>query len=339
MKNILIILLLLITCYYCFPEVYALKENKYTRQIEVIRKYYLQIIKDSQNAIEIPAMLNSLGSTNWQVIKSSEFSYSEKPDKIEIVVDNEKSLMRYYKITWSNPKSEKIEITQKINVELSFFCTLYTKATIPYSKDILKKYSDFLITNEKINLNDKQTIKIYNGIVGKSEKAEEMVEMVLDCIETNISVNFNSYETISTLACSVLRKLGIPTNIVSAKKIGNENKTYFIEVYFPDTGWVFYRPFSSRGYIINNFLILFGDFYKLNDKWYTGYNSNESEINSYPLAQIDKSKILRKQPIGIFYDGALVKEESPPSTIKCRFESINEIVNNMDIKPGVREFK
>ena len=55
----------------------------------------------------------------------------------------------------------------------------------------------------------------------------------------------------SKVACIMLRKLGIPTEIVQAKFIGSEGGHSFVETYFPDAGWIFYDPSNITRRFLN----------------------------------------------------------------------------------------
>ena len=85
-------------------------------------------------------MLSYEGMTNSQLILSSDFQYSEKPDEIKIISDDLGMPRKYYELTWHTPASDKITVTQTLEVEINRMNVLYTKAEYPYSTDMKKKF-------------------------------------------------------------------------------------------------------------------------------------------------------------------------------------------------------
>ena len=63
-------------------------QNPAHRQLVVTRYYEITVQKGKPSVAEIPALMSFWGATNWQVVKSSKFNYSEEPNDIKITSDN-----------------------------------------------------------------------------------------------------------------------------------------------------------------------------------------------------------------------------------------------------------
>ncbi|MCK4797714.1 MAG: transglutaminase domain-containing protein [Spirochaetes bacterium] len=264
-KIILIVMsLMILSSLSILAKTCAIQDKVRKRTLKIIREYEILVTKGSPSVALVPALMSFWGATNWQVINSSDFQYSENPDNITIKSDNRGMHRKYYELTWNSPKSNKIVVKQTLDVELTCINTLYTNAKLPYSDEVKKRFAESLVPDEKkeINPNIPQFAPICDEIIKKSDYAEEVVELVCDWINENISFKSKQKSVqialaqqkgnctaMSKIACAMLRKIGIPTEVVSGKFIGSDGGHDFIEVYFPDAGWVFYDPSNiSRGF-------------------------------------------------------------------------------------------
>ena len=181
--------------------------------------------------MKIPAMMSFWGATNQQVILSSKFSYNVKPDKITVTADNLGMPRRNYVLRWNAPDVSKITVKQELLVEISCNNTLYTAAKLPYSEEILKRFAFSLGKEKNIDPEDKNLEPVCQNIIKKAKRAEEAVELVCDWVNDNIEftsgTDYGSAETFTTrkgncntmsrLACAMVRKIGIPADIVGAE--------------------------------------------------------------------------------------------------------------------------
>jgi hypothetical protein len=342
-----------------FGETYTAQFKKYDRKLQVARHYEVPAEAGKPVRAIIPAMMSFWGATNWQVVKTSTFQYSEEPDDVKITTDNQGELRRNYQLTWKSPKSDKITIQQTMDVELTFSNKLSTTATLPYSDDILKRFSASLVTDEKqgINADNKDLDPICKQILRRARTAEAAVEGVCDWVNENIKFvkgkrtsdeafaqKQGSCTPMSLLACAMLRHMAVPAEVVTAKFIGGDGGHAFIEVYFPDAGWVFYDLSNwNRGFKSLDCLVCPGFAYRIvkpgNTQWVNGYFCQEKDEMPYPEDDLVKSsKLIRKPPTGSKVLSASVFPRKTPASIKVRQRPIRELLLDTEIPPGPRPY-
>jgi hypothetical protein len=303
-------------------------------------------------------MMSFWGETNWQIIKSSAFTFSEKPDNMEITSDNNGMPRRYYKMTWNAPKTEKITVAQTMEVELTFFSTLYTSAKLPYSENLLKRFPLSLGADagDGINPANPDLGPVCDRIVKRSKTAEEVVEGVCDWISENIKFTDGRRTSdealaqrkgnctpMSRLACSMLRRIGIPAEMVYAKGIGSEGGHAFIEVYFPDAGWIFYDLSNlSRGFKSLDCLMTTGWAYLSGTPekadWTDGHFCEEQDVVPFVDQSKKTAQLIKKSPEGYKVVSVSVIAGKPPSSVKMRQRPLRELILDMTVSPGQREY-
>ena len=116
-----------------------------------------------------------------------------------------------------------------------------------------------------------------------------------------------------------------------------------MEVYFPDSGWVFYDLSNSqRGFRKPNSIIGCGYSYLLKvgqkSDWVRGYHLIEKDMKPYNPDFLTYKKPLRKAPKNKNVLGVVVKKISPGSYEKVRHRPIRELIMNADIPPGPRKY-
>jgi hypothetical protein len=332
-------------------------KNPAYRKLVVTRHYEIVVQKGKTSVAEIPAMMSFWGATNWQVIKSSKFEYSEEPNRVEVTSDNFGMPRRYYKLIWDAPKSDKITVEQKMDVQLAYFNNLYTMATLPYSEDVKKRFSDSLKADkqEGIDPNNPELGPICEKIVNNLRDAEGVVERVCDWINENIKFEkgertsnealaqkLGSCTPMSRLACAILRRIGIPAEMVSAKFIGSEHGHTFIEVYFPDAGWVFYDLSNwNRGFKSLDCLITVGWGYKFGIPgkmtWANGYFCTEKDIIPFvdqTMKYVRHNVKLPPRETGHSNNNIIgvnhIRAEMPP-IVKPRQQPLRELIMDLTI--------
>jgi hypothetical protein len=339
-------------------ETYALQDKSCQRKVRVVRHYEIVAQKGKPTVAALPALMSFWGETNWQLVKSSRFTYSEQPDKTEITADNLGQPRRYYQMTWNAPKADKITVEQTMDVELTCFNTLYTSATLPYDDGVLKRFPNSLGADEKegINPNNPALGPICDQITKRSHSAENTVEGVCDWINENIKFvkgqrtsdealaqRQGSCTPMSKLACSMLRRIGIPAEMVDAKFIGKDSGHAFIEVYFPDAGWIFYDLSNwNRGYKSLDCLMTVGWSYRSGTPgktdWIDGYFCVETDAAPYSDRSEIVSGLIRRSPQGKKICSAIVFAQHPPSSAKPRQRPLRELMLDITIPPGQREY-
>jgi hypothetical protein len=328
--------------------------------MKVMRDYELAITPHQVNIAEIPAMISFRGATNEQAIESSEFAYSVKPDKIEIASDDLGMPRKYYKLTWTNPGVDKIQVTEKMIVCLTTRNRLPTSAKLPYPKAVRTTFASYLEEDKdgKIDPNNPEFKKACNTIRKKNAYAEDVVEAACDWINDTVKYDGRShYESNpilenkkgdsysqSKLACMMIRRLGIPCDIVHNKFIGKENGHYCIEVYYPDAGWVFYEIcHRQRGFRTLDYLAGTGRAYRIQSpgqstKWVNGLFCKEEDMVDYKAAVKDPNNVLRSAPKASTL-GVMVTHTPVPPKMEVRQEPIRELLLDLSYPPGDEKLK
>lgn len=362
-----------LTVLFCVPGIsqaraaYNILQSPSRRNLIVTRRYEITVEKAKPSITEIPALMSFWGSTNWQVVKSSKFEYSEQPNDITITSDNLGMPRRYYKLTWNAPGSDKITVVQKMNVQLVYFNNLYTTAKLPYSDDLKQRFADSLKADTKQGIDPDNELlgPICEHIVNNSTDAEKVVEGVCDWINENIEFEKGqrtssealndrkgSCTPMSRLACAMLRRIGIPAETVSAKFINGNSGHTFIEVYFPDAGWVFYDLSNwNRGFKSHDCLMTVGWNYKSgtpgNMKWTDGYFCEEKDAGSFvdrSMDSVKKNRAKRRKANNnkhSILDNIVVVRRirtEAPSIVKPRHKPLKELVMDLSVPPGHRDY-
>jgi hypothetical protein len=299
------------------------------------------------------------GATNWQIVKSSEFYYSQEPDKIKVTADDRGMPRRYYKLTWNSPEEDIIRIKQTLRVQLVCMNTLFTKAQLPYSDEVLKRFSSSLGSDKKdgINPTNPQLEKICSQILKQAGKnAEDAVELVCDWINDNIEFERGqrtsdealaqkkgSCTPMSKLACAMLRRMGIPAERVSGKFINGDSGHSFIEVYLPDAGWLFYDLSNwNRGFKSLDCILTAGWSYRAGtpqfERWIDGYFCRESDVTPFREFPLKSQKCIRQTPLRTIVAGVSVVRSAAPSSVKKRDIPLCQLILDLDIPPGPREY-
>jgi hypothetical protein len=326
------------------------------RKVTIVRTYSIPAVGGKKTVAAVPALISFWGATNQQVIVDSSFTYSVNPDNIAVTADDLGMKRRNYELTWESPAAGTITVTQKLTVELSRAAMLPTVAKLPYPEEVSTTYASSLASTKTVNLDNEALDGIVKAVKGKNPWAEETVELVCDWVNDNIkfqsgapgdsdAVLKNKYgncEGMSNVACAVLRKMGIPAETVTATFLGG-NGHGFIEVYFPDAGWVFYdlsngnRGFKSLDCLLTaGWGIRVGD--GIQDRWIEGSFLATSDASAYKEDDRLGSK-LRAGPKKENVVGAKVVHVKPPVQMKVRRWPINSLIMDLTVPPGKRAYR
>jgi hypothetical protein len=338
-----------------FAATYAPGKNILNRKIRVVREYEIPVEKGKKAEAAIPALMSFRGATNEQIIQSSEFYYSIEPNKIDVTADNLGMPRRNYELTWNAPMTDKIIVRQTMIVSLRAKTKLFTEARLPYSDDIHRRFAASLGKDSDINPDNPKLEAICGPIARKAKYAEEAIEDVCDWINENVTfragLEYNSDELLehkqgsctpmSSLACAMLRRMGIPAESVVGKFIGSNKGHCFIEAYLPDAGWVFYDPTNhERGFKTPDCILTSGWAIRVRtgggkSRWIDGYFSKEKDLGRYEEKYHLNSKPVRKTPANQTVLGATVVSEPPPKSIKIREQSIRQLIMDVNIPPSI----
>jgi hypothetical protein len=351
-------LLVAAVCVLCWqqarPATFAPGRTNDSRKVAITRTYTFPVAKGTKVVAAVPALMSFWGATNQQVILESQFTYSTQPDSIQITADDRGQCRRNYELTWNSPQTDSITVTQKLKVELNCTGVLKTAAKLPYPKELLDTYASSLDKSDKINTSNPALDPVVKEIAGKSLFAEDTVEMVCDWVNNNIKFKKGSpadsdatlknmaasCSGMSNLACAILRKMNIPAETVSANFIGGGGHA-FIEVFFPDAGWVFYDLSNcNRGFKSLDCLLTAGYSFRVgdghNDKWYEGDFLDVKDAAPYKEDDALKAKI-RPQPKEDVA-GATVTHAKTPDATKVRLIPLSKLIMDLDIQPGKRDY-
>lgn len=327
-------------------KTFALQKDWCQRKLHVVRHYEIAATPGQATVAMIPALIGFLGQTNWQVIKSSKFNFSEMPNSSELGSNNLGMPRHNYKLIWNSPKFKTITVEQNLDVEITWFGSLYTSAKLPYDAGTLQRYAASLGADAKegVDPNNSDVISISKKIAGGANKAEEIVEDVCDWVNDNIEFakgkrsmeealkqRKGSCTPMSKLACSMLRHLGIPCEVVEAKFIERKNGHAFIEVYFPDAGWIFYDLSNwNRGFKSLDCLMAVGWAYQsgsLNQlDWTDGNFCEEKDTAPFPEKSEEAFKVIRSFPRTLDVKSVRVLDGPAPATVQIRRRSLKEMI-------------
>jgi hypothetical protein len=343
-----------------YGQTYSFKPSVARRQLNVVRAYDINLTPGKQNTVFIPAMMSFYGATNEQVILSSDFEYSVKPDAVEITADNLGMPRKNYRLTWNNPTVSTVNVRQLMKVSLLCRNKLCTKAPYPYPADVLETYKAYLKADpeEQINPDNVQLSSVCQVIAAQSSTAEDAVERICDWINDNVAfesgTRYGSDEAFQTrkanctsmskLACAMLRNMQIPCAVVSAKFIESSSGHGFIEVYFPDAGWVFYDLSNwERGFKSLDCLMTVGWAYRKQvdgqrGQWVDGYFAEEKTIGTYADPQAIRTQAIRNTPKTKDVLGVRVAPMDTPASIRIRRRPLQELILDASVVPGVRDY-
>jgi hypothetical protein len=348
-------------------------------RIKVVRKYRILVMPNQVNVAEIPAMFSFTGATNEQAIESSVFTFSVPPDMAQVRFRSYNQVARkVYHLVWKNPAAITIEVKQEMVVTLTARNKLCTQAKLPYSAEVYEKFKDYLYQSKDCDINPNnpaldsicprmaQTIIHFTGnsesasISSSDSKnvvfgsyAELMVSKMCDWIADNLEWRKgegcsadkaleqrygNSY-ALSCVACSILRKMLIPCDVVRGTYVGGSNY-YFIEVYYPDAGWVFYDVASpTRGFMTLDCVATACKDYciqsdpKKDFEWVDGHFFDSWDIGKYVEPEAVMKKALRDTPAKKEALSVMVMHGPVPTGLPVRQEPLRNLALDPNTMP------
>jgi len=225
----------------------------------------------------------SFGSATYnQFIKSFKLEFSQKPDKRKKQVDQHGNKIVW--VEWRYPK-QPIKITLSLTaINRTKLNPLRTRAEFPL-EDISADVKPYLTSSKQAPSRDRQIIDKARQLTAGAESEFDAVQMILSWVVDHVNYVLvpKSYDALyslktgkgncqnfSHLSAALLRAVGIPTRIVNGvtlKKpydinIGRgiittsmaQGRHSWIEVFFPDLGWVPLDPQQTALYVSNRFI-------------------------------------------------------------------------------------
>jgi hypothetical protein len=338
-------------------ETYLFTPSIGKRKMKVVRKYAVIVLPSQTNIVEIPAMFGFAGVTNEQAIESSVFTFSVPPDKTEVKCREYDGIWskKTYRLTWTKPAAITVTMTQESIVTLTARNKLCTQAKLPYSIQVHEKFKYYLEKTEdgEINPDHPALASVCSGILQKSRYAEEAVSLVCDWVADNIewckgegwgvdkaleTHTGNSY-ALSCTACSMLRKMGIPCDVVYGTYVEGSSY-YYIEAYFSDAGWVFYDlACPERGFKSLDCVAAAGKDYcvqneaKKEFEWTRGVYFDSWDISKYVQPEPMRKKALRDTPAKKEALSVMVAHVPVPTNLPVRWEPLRNLILDPNIQP------
>jgi hypothetical protein len=237
-------------------------------------------IEELQASFVVPQ--DFLSPTYVQRVKNLKFKFSLEPDRREIKTDSRGNLVHEY--TWNRPgKVINCQISLQANNEVNL---AELKSDVPYPipgfpEDVLVFLQGTdMVQTENASIR-KRAIQLTEGITSEMEAVQTILHFVVDHMRyVLIPEKFDAMYAMQTgkgncqnyshLAAALMRAAGIPVRIVNGvtlKKgfqISSETSEYsfemsqgrhsWIEVFFPDLGWVPFDPQQTQFFVSNRYL-------------------------------------------------------------------------------------
>jgi hypothetical protein len=325
-------------------------------RLKVVRKYHILVMPNQVNVAEIPAMLSFTGATNEQAIESSVFTFSVPPDKTEVKCrDYGQWSRKAYRLTWNKPAAITMAVTQEMTVTLTARNRLCTEAKLPYPAGVRGKFEKYLGKGNDgdINPDNSAAATVCKEILARSQYAEQAASGVCDWVADNLErrkgegwgvdktleVRYGNSYSLSCVACSMLRKMGIPCDVGAGMYVGG-NGYFFIEVYFPDAGWVFYDVASpTRGFMTLDCAATASENYciqsdpKKDFEWVDGYFFDSRDIGKYVEPEAVTKKALRDTPAKKEAMSVMVMHSPVPAGLPVRQEPLRNLMLDPNTLP------
>jgi transglutaminase-like putative cysteine protease len=224
--------------------------------------------------VQLPSASNASLFSYSLKIEASNISYSKKPDAVTATSDG-------ISATWVNPPTQlrytmDTDVTIDVNVDgLNSESQLPLK--LPSSNESVTKY---LSPSTFVQSNDQEIAKTAKTIVYNTTYESAAVTAIMLWVSDNLKYDINAThhdaswtyhnkrgtcENYAHLSLALLRSVGIPARYVSGYLVGgtinlngdiltfgyqwSPGPHAWIEVYYPDLGWVPYEPQKTLGFV------------------------------------------------------------------------------------------
>ncbi|MBI4824424.1 MAG: transglutaminase family protein [Nitrospirae bacterium] len=212
-----------------------------------------------------------------QSIEDLQIKFSPNPTSIKEDTDGFGNTFR--KVVWEGLEQDvsiKVSFNASLNSELT---TMASEAVFPI-KNIQETEAVFLKPTSQVQSTDEEIIALSRKLTGNAVTEYDAVDAILNWVADNIKYTYNPPEfdalyTLRTgtgncqnfahLSMSLLRASGIPSRIVGGISLKRQWKVpvsggylvqdmgqgghAWIEIFFPDLGWLSYDPQQSRQFL------------------------------------------------------------------------------------------
>jgi transglutaminase-like putative cysteine protease len=282
MRRILAVILLVLMAVPAFAENYLLNGGQ-TSQINYQMVQKVQPSSNTRKLILSYVVPESFDSPTYrQKITELDFSFSPLPSKREDKTDHRGN--KVIEATWNPPLTAvttTISLTAMNSVKLQ---TLHTSAPFPPS-GLPEQVLPYLGATDQVPVNDERIQAKARELTVSAKTQFDAVQKILTWVVDHMHYVAipQSYDAMysfrngkgncqnySHLTASLMRAAGIPVRIVNGitlkkpydVKIGStiltlkmaQGRHSWIEVYFPDLGWVPFDPQSSELFVSNRFI-------------------------------------------------------------------------------------
>ena len=228
----------------------------------------------------IPTSFRS--STYHQIVQDLNFDFSPPPSSRSEKIDHRGN--KVIEVTWETP-STPITTTTRLRVINSLKLeTLKTNAPFPL-KELPGDVEEYLKSTEQVDVNNKQVRAKAHQLTDSSKTQFDAIQKILTWMVDHMSYvvlpfsydatyslqsGKGNCQNYSHLSAAMMRAVGIPVRIVNGITLkqpydintGNsiltmkmaQGRHSWIEIYFPDLGWVPFDPQSTELFVSNRFI-------------------------------------------------------------------------------------
>jgi len=229
--------------------------------------------------VQLPTALNASLFSYAESVLSSSISYSKKPDDVT-TSDGVTTA------TWLNPPSQ-LSYTFDANLTIDVRVEgLNSETQLPIKLNSSDQSArEYLAPSSSVQSNNYDIKKTAEAVVGNARYETAAVAAIMLWVSNNLKYDANvtnhdaawtfhnkrgSCENYAQLSLALLRSVGIPARYVSGYLVDGDVtvsgylSTYsyrwnagphsWIEVYFPDLGWVPYEPQKTLGFVDDHHL-------------------------------------------------------------------------------------
>jgi hypothetical protein len=282
MKILLFILLALVFASPCSAENYLMNGGQESKiQYEMVQK--VQPSSNTRKLILNYVVPESFDSPTYrQKIEQFDIRFSPSPDERAQMVDARGN--KIIEATWKSPTetvSTVINLTALNSVSLN---PIKTDAPFPMG-ELPEEAKSYLKSTRQVNIKNKKIIAKARELTAPAKTQFDAVQQILTWVVDHMRfiVNPPNYDAIysfkygrgncqnySHLSAALLRSAGIPVRIINGItlkqpydiKTGKtiltmkmaQSRHSWIEVYFPDLGWVPFDPQGSELFVSNRFI-------------------------------------------------------------------------------------
>jgi len=215
---------------------------------------------------------------SYQLVENFTIEYSPEPSEVKKDVDSFGN--RYENAVWVSPPAT-ITITTRATVTLSRDLSPFPKiAPYPLGRGSVTPYEQFLQPTQEVQSDDPLIAALSESLASGCTTEYDVVDNVINWVAANVEYDsVTRYDAVWTLqnrrgvctnyahlALALLRSAGIPARFVVGYVLGEPYEIPYsggtwekswddgglhawIEVYYPDIGWVPYDPQDSKTFV------------------------------------------------------------------------------------------